>query len=117
MKFIIHILCFLLQFKEGLFLLKNVVHKCSVHERRDEEIEFKIDDMNKFYTSRVWRLGCDINKKNKVIEAYAMNECTAYFTVRGSIDYTVVIQKDDGKTNMECNCPYMGFCKHEVAVL
>lgn len=51
------------------------------------------------------------------MEAITVNDIKASIRVKGTIDYTAVLQKTEHAITIACNCPYFGECKHEVAEL
>lgn len=82
------------------------------------KIHFELPKFKELYDSRIWTRGNNIYKAGDVYEAYAIDKNHACCKVKGTIDYTVIITiEDDGYLNAECNCPYFGYCKHEVAAL
>lgn len=86
----------------------------------NQEILFKIDDINTLkskYRGKVWDYGYELFNEGAVLDAFAVNDNVACFTVSGTINYTVIVQKHNDGIKIDCNCPYFGECKHEVAVL
>lgn len=85
-----------------------------------EVILFEIDNIDGVlskYSNAILNRGRNIYKEGSVVDAYAIDIETACFSVKGTIDYTVVIRIQNDSVKLECNCPYFGDCKHEVAAL
>lgn len=86
----------------------------------NKEILWKIDDLDEViqrYPSKIWNRGRSIYQEGSVLDAYATDENTAGFTVKGTVNYTVVIKRNADGVHIDCNCPYFGECKHEAAAL
>ena len=69
------------------------------------------------FEGKIWNRGKRLYEDDGVEEAYAFDDKTVICKVKGTIVYTVIIHFNDEILEIECNCEYMGNCKHEVAAL
>jgi len=76
----------------------------------------KIIDMDKYFEDKILRRGYEYYKKNYVKKVRELGGIYSAI-VTGTYNYHVVIDANQEKYDVTCDCPYDYYCKHMAAVL
>lgn len=83
-----------------------------------DDAGFPLDDLGKLgVSSQMFERGLGYYKENKV-QYLSIDNTAGKAIVTGTTPYVVEFEYRNGQiSNLYCDCPYMGTCKHEVATM